>query len=148
MEVGDFVAVLTYLSQLFVPLNYLGSVYSAIVMAVVDLANLSELLAETPDVIDAPDAFELPPANVVDPTVAIEFQNVYFNYPTQNENRGLKGLSFTMKRGTTTAIVGPTGELSATHNSAAAFLTRVCFVSLLFIRGGENHSESLSISLL
>jgi len=107
--VGDFVAVLSYINNLFFPLNFLGSVYNAIVNAVIDLTNLSELLAESPDVIDAPDAFELPKTNVVDPDVAVEFDNVYFHYPTQPEDRGLKGLSFKMKKGTTTAIVGPTG---------------------------------------
>jgi len=109
MEVGDFVAVLSYINNLFFPLNFLGSVYNAIVMAMIDLTNLSELLAESPDVEDAPDAFELPKTNTVDPDVAVEFDNVHFHYPTQPEDRGLKGLSFKMKRGTTTAIVGPTG---------------------------------------
>jgi ABC-type transport system involved in Fe-S cluster assembly fused permease/ATPase subunit len=109
MEVGDFVAVLTYTIQLFGPLNFLGSVYNAVVMAIIDLSNLSELLAENPDVVDAPDAFTLPRSNEKDPDVAVEFDNVFFHYPTQPSNKGLKGLSFKMKRGTTTAIVGPTG---------------------------------------
>jgi ATP-binding cassette, subfamily B, heavy metal transporter len=109
VQVGDFVAVLTYTLNLFAPLNFLGSVYNAIVMAVVDLSNMSELLAESPDVTDAPDAITLPATNATDPDVAIEFDNVVFNYPTQPKERGLKGLSFTIKRGTTTAIVGPTG---------------------------------------
>ena len=78
-------------------------------MALVDLANLSELLAELPDVTDAPDAITLPPKNVVDPSVAVEFDNVKFHYPTQPDTKGLKGLSFKMKRGTVTAVVGPTG---------------------------------------
>lgn len=107
MQVGDFVAVLTYTLNLFGPLNFLGSVYNAIVMAVIDLGNMSELLAEHPDVVDAPDSIEVPRENVVHPDIAVEFDNVYFHYPTQSEERGLKGLSFVMKRGTTTAIVGP-----------------------------------------
>lgn len=109
MRVGDFVAVLTYTLNLFSPLNFLGSVYNAIVMAAIDLANLSELLAESPDVVDAPDAIEMPLTNAVDPDIAVEFDNVSFHYPTQNDTKGLEGLSFKMKRGTTTAIVGPTG---------------------------------------
>jgi ABC-type transport system involved in Fe-S cluster assembly fused permease/ATPase subunit len=109
MRVGDFVAVLTYTLNLFSPLNFLGSVYNAIVMAAIDLANLSELLAESPDVVDAPDAIEMPRTNAVDPDIAVEFDNVSFHYPTQNDTKGLEGLSFKMKRGTTTAIVGPTG---------------------------------------
>ena len=101
---------LLQISQLFQPLNFLGSVYNAVVMALIDLANLSELLAESPDVIDAPDAFPLPETNAIEPDIAVEFDNVHFHYPTQPEDRGLKGLSFKMKKGTTTAIVGPTGE--------------------------------------
>lgn len=109
MQVGDFVAVLTYTLNLFAPLNFLGSVYNAVVMAIVDLTSMSELLAENPDVVDAPDAMELPAVNKDDPDIAVEFDNVVFHYPTQNESKGLKGLSFKMKRGTVTAIVGPTG---------------------------------------
>lgn len=108
MYIGDFVAVLTYTLNLFAPLNFLGSVYNAIIMAIVDLQNMSELLSENPDVTDAPDAMILPVDKNED--IAVEFDNVVFHYPTQPENRGLKGLSFKMKRGTTTAIVGPTGS--------------------------------------
>ncbi|KAL3915760.1 MAG: hypothetical protein SGILL_005496 [Bacillariaceae sp.] len=109
MQVGDFVAVLTYTMQLFQPLNFLGSVYNAIVMAIVDLTNLSELLAESRDVTDAPDAFPLPKTNADDDDIAVEYDNVIFHYPTQSATKGLKGVSFKMKPGTTTAIVGPTG---------------------------------------
>lgn len=109
MQVGDFVAVLTYIIQLFQPLNFLGSVYNAIVMAFVDLANLSELLAESPDVQDCPNAIQVPATNDSDPDIAVEFDNIYFSYPSQLQKKGLKGVSFKMKRGTTTAIVGPTG---------------------------------------
>ncbi|CAJ1952462.1 unnamed protein product [Cylindrotheca closterium] len=109
MQVGDFVAVLTYIIQLFQPLNFLGSIYNAVVMAFVDLANLSQLLAESPDVQDSPSAVDLPATNEFDPDIAVEFDNVSFNYPSQLQKKGLKGVSFKMKRGTTTAIVGPTG---------------------------------------
>ncbi|KAL3757872.1 hypothetical protein ACHAWU_002792 [Discostella pseudostelligera] len=110
LEVGDFITVLSYTLNLFMPLNFLGSVYNLVVMAIVDLTNLSELLAEKPDVTDAPDAMDLPLQNMDDRDVAVEFDNVNFHYPTQPDTKGLKGLSFKMKRGTVTAIVGPTGE--------------------------------------
>ena len=79
-------------------------------MAIVDLTNLSEILAEKPDVTDASDAIVLPLEYNDDRDVAVEFDNVNFHYPTQPDTKGLKGLSFKMKRGTVTAIVGPTGE--------------------------------------
>ena len=109
MEVGDFVTVLTYTLQLFMPLNFLGTVYNAIVMAMIDLANLSELLAESPDVSDAPDAAPLPKIKDDKADIAVEFDNVVFHYPTQTNTMGLKGLSFKLRRGTTTAVVGSTG---------------------------------------
>jgi len=121
MQVGDFVAVLTYTLNLFAPLNFLGSVYNAVVMALIDLNSMTELLTETPDVQDAPDAMELPRKQVKtvsfskwnddddDDDIAVEFDNVFFHYPTQPSKNGLRGMSFRMKRGTTTAIVGPTG---------------------------------------
>lgn len=110
MEVGDFIAVFTYTVQLFQPLNFLGSVYNAIVMAIVDLTNLSQLLAQNPDIEDTPDAMILPQTNEENEDIAVEFDNVSFHYPTQSPSKGLKGVSFKMRRGTTTAIVGSTGE--------------------------------------
>lgn len=104
MEIGDFVAVLTYTINLFTPLFFLGSVYNAIVMAIVDLTNLSEILAENPDVSDAPDAGELPDSDKLDSETAVEFDNVRFHYPSQPETSGLKGVSFKMKKGTITAV--------------------------------------------
>lgn len=110
LEVGDFVTVLTYVLTLFMPLNYLGMIYGMIVTSLIDLANLSEILAEKPDIVDIPNALDLPAKNVDDPDTVVEFDNVTFHYPTQPDTKGLKGLSFTMKKGTVTAIVGPTGE--------------------------------------
>jgi len=110
LEMGDFIAVLSYTLNLFMPLNFLGSVYNAIVMALIDLANLSELLSESPDVTDAHDALDLPSRNADSPDTVVEFDNVKFHYPSQPDTKGLKGLSFKMKRGTVTAVVGPTGE--------------------------------------
>jgi ABC-type transport system involved in Fe-S cluster assembly fused permease/ATPase subunit len=109
MQIGDFVSVLTYTLNLFMPLNFLGSVYNAIVMAMVDLTNLSELLAESPDVSDTPDALAIPPINEYDPDTVVEFDNVVFHYPSQSDKGGLKGVSFKMTKGTMTAVVGPTG---------------------------------------
>ena len=109
MEIGDFVAVFSYTINLFTPLNFLGTVYNAIVMAIVDLTNLSEILAENPDVSDTKDALALPASNKDEPDTVVEFDNVRFHYPSQPETSGLKGISFKMKKGTTTAVVGPTG---------------------------------------
>ena len=42
--------------------------------------------------------------------VSIEFKGVYFHYPAQEPNQGLRDVSFRVNAGTTTAIVGHTGS--------------------------------------
>lgn len=148
MQVGDFVAVLTYTIQLFQPLNFLGSVYNAIVMAMVDLTNLSELLAESPDVTDAPDALPLPKTNKDDEDLAVEFDNVVFHYPTQSSNSGLKGVTFKMKRGTTTAIVGPTGKNECLTILCVPPISKLNSCFFLFCRSWQNHYFSSLLSIL
>lgn len=41
--------------------------------------------------------------------VSIEFRGLFFNYPEQPIEKGLKNVNFIVKPGTTTAIVGHTG---------------------------------------
>ena len=41
--------------------------------------------------------------------MAVEFHDVSFVYPGQERGRGLRGISFKVDAGTTTAIVGTTG---------------------------------------
>ncbi len=75
--------------------------------------SLSELLAEEPDVKDAPDAQPLALNKSIAPT--IEFKNIYFHYPTQTSNSGLQGVHFKIEPGTETAVVGHTGSVSFCH---------------------------------
>eukprot|EP00590_Aulacoseira_subarctica_P006594 CAMPEP_0172434788 /NCGR_PEP_ID=MMETSP1064-20121228/70821_1 /TAXON_ID=202472 /ORGANISM="Aulacoseira subarctica , Strain CCAP 1002/5" /LENGTH=331 /DNA_ID=CAMNT_0013183033 /DNA_START=1832 /DNA_END=2827 /DNA_ORIENTATION=- len=110
MAIGDFVSVFSYVIQLFTPLNFLGSIYQTIVMATVDLSNLLAILAVMPEVRDAPDAMKLSAAIPKETDIAVEFENVSFHYPSQDGNQGLKNVSFKMRRGTVTAIVGHTGS--------------------------------------
>ena len=50
---------------MFVPLNFLGSVYSSIVQSLVDVKNLSQLLTESIDVVDVEGAPPLPLPNSI-----------------------------------------------------------------------------------
>ncbi|KAF0748284.1 hypothetical protein AaE_007395 [Aphanomyces astaci] len=56
LTVGDFVAVGSYILNIFKPLDSLGAIYNTIVQSVVDMSNLVELLHQTPDVLDKDDA--------------------------------------------------------------------------------------------
>ena len=60
LSVGSIVAINAYIYSMFAPLNYLGGVYNGIVQGLVDIRNLSDLLSQTPDVIDIENAEPLP----------------------------------------------------------------------------------------
>ncbi|GBG24175.1 ABC transporter ATP-binding protein [Hondaea fermentalgiana] len=114
LTIGSFVSISSYIGNLFAPLSFLGSVYNAVIQALVDMTNLSELLAEEPDLTDAPNARSLVAVPSGRAGAAVEFRNVSFHYPTQPPNSGLHAVSFTIAPGTTTAIVGSTGSGKST----------------------------------
>ena len=90
-------------------LSFLGTIYNAVIQSFTDMNNLSELLAEEPDVEDIKNAPKLKlDLNNYQPN--IEFSNVSFHYPTQNKSAGLQNVNFFIKAGTETAIVGSTGS--------------------------------------
>ena len=107
MTVGDFVVVNTYLLQVAIPLNILGTVYREIRQSMVDMENLFALVDEKTDVADAPDAKTLRHEGGV-----IEFQDVSFSYEANRTI--LKNINLAVDAGTTTAIVGPTGSGKST----------------------------------
>ena len=107
MTIVDFVVVNTYLLQVAIPLNILGTVYREIRQSMVDMENLFALVDEKTDVADAPGAKILRPEGGV-----IEFQNVSFSY--EANRTVLKNINLTVDAGTTTAIVGPTGSGKST----------------------------------
>ena len=82
------------------------------IQALVDMNNLSALLLVSPDVTDAPRA---PPLRLADAAhgARLEFADVEFSYPSA-PSKGLRGLSFVVAPGTTTAIVGPSGAGKST----------------------------------
>lgn len=78
--IGDFVALQTWIIQLFQPLSWLGSLYTMIIGAMTDMGNLAALLKEEPAVKDIPNAKLL---TLTNPSkgARVEFSMVSFQYP-------------------------------------------------------------------
>eukprot|EP00929_Paragymnodinium_shiwhaense_P023484 TRINITY_DN14690_c0_g1_i1.p1 TRINITY_DN14690_c0_g1~~TRINITY_DN14690_c0_g1_i1.p1 ORF type:complete len:855 (-),score=217.69 TRINITY_DN14690_c0_g1_i1:194-2758(-) len=108
-NLGDFVAVNVYLLNIFTPLGFLGTIYNMVVNAVVDMHSFGQLLAEKTDVQDISGAVPLSLAQNQGNQAMVEFKEVCFSYSKQPQGRSVKDVSFSLPRGGTLALVGPTG---------------------------------------
>ncbi|ARO14559.1 ABC transporter ATP-binding protein/permease [Ketogulonicigenium robustum] len=107
MTVGDFVMVNAYMIQVTQPLNFLGTIYREIRQALVDMGQLFDLMGESAEVEDKPNAPDL-----IVTAGEIRFEDVRFHYSPEREI--LKGVSFTVPAGQTLALVGATGSGKST----------------------------------
>jgi len=107
MTIGDLVLVNAFLLQMFIPLNFLGVVYTQLRHAIADLRQMFEVLDTEPEIRDRPGARPL-----VADRAEVRFERVSFAYDPDRPI--LREVSFTIDPGRKLAVVGPSGAGKST----------------------------------
>jgi ATP-binding cassette subfamily B protein len=105
MGPGDVTTVVLVMTQIYGPLAILGFAYREIRQSIIDMEAMIDLRRQVSAVADAPNARDLPGAQVQGADLA--FHKVGFRHTARAE--GLDGVSFRASPGSTTAIVGSSG---------------------------------------
>ena len=102
--VGEILAFITYIGYFWQPVRSLASIYNTLINNMTAAARVFEMMDEKSDITESKDAVAM---NVEKGDV--EFRNVTFSYPDEEETNVIENLSFSTKGGETIALVGPTG---------------------------------------
>ena len=111
MGPGDVTAAVLILISLYQPLNILGFAYREIRQSFIDMEEMLKVTRQTPQVADAPHAPDLVRAEG-QRGGALAFEDVSFRHDARAN--GLEDVSFLVRPGTTTALVGPSGSGKST----------------------------------
>ena len=101
---GEYQSFTLYLLYVFFPLGQLGFIISLMAQASASATRIFEILDAKSDVVDKPDAIQLPPIQG-----EVEFKNVTFRYFESGDNV-LSNVSFEATPGQTIALLGATGS--------------------------------------
>ncbi|VAW72240.1 Efflux ABC transporter, permease/ATP-binding protein mlr7818 [hydrothermal vent metagenome] len=107
LTIGDLVLVNAFMIQIFIPLNFLGIVYSQLKHALSDMDRMFKLLEENPEILDKDNAKPLQ----VDKAI-VQFSSIDFHY--DEDRKILKNLDFTIGASEKVAIVGSSGAGKST----------------------------------
>jgi ABC-type multidrug transport system fused ATPase/permease subunit len=102
LSLGTLVAFLAYMASIYDPINRLTEVDNMFQEAIAAGERIFELLDETSEIKDAPDAIDLPVIQG-----AMVFDQVHFRYGSGDQV--LHAISFEMAPGEVVALVGPSG---------------------------------------
>jgi ATP-binding cassette subfamily B multidrug efflux pump len=107
VSLGTLIAFGQYVWMITEPIVNLSTFYNEILVALAAAERVFQILDTEPEVVNAPDAYELPPVEG-----RVEFHDIHFAY-----EEGLPvfhGLSFAVEPGETIALVGETGAGKST----------------------------------
>lgn len=109
LTIGTLIAFYAYLERLYTPLRRMVNSSTTLTQAVASMDRMFEFMDEEYDIVDKPDAVELP----VDSSIKrvrgkIEFQHVSFRYRDAGEYT-LQDIDLTIEPGQTVALVGMSG---------------------------------------
>jgi ATP-binding cassette subfamily B protein len=107
LTLGTLFAFLLYVQNFFDPVQQLSQLYSTFLSATAALDKIMDVLDEEPQVVDGPDARELPPVEG-----HVRFEHVRFGYGDGPDV--LHDLDLDVPAGTTVALVGHTGAGKST----------------------------------
>lgn len=113
LTAGLLIGFLLYVNNFYNPLRQLASIWSSLQLALAGLDRISEVLALNSDM-------AIVPAEQTASDAVMAFDNVSFRYPDGADV--LTSVSFTLERGKTYALVGPTGGGKTTTASLMARL--------------------------
>ena len=108
LTLGDLVMINAFMIQLYIPLNFLGTLYREIKQSLTDLDRMFTLMDKEREVADAPSAQPLQ----LQGEPELRFDDVHFAY--HPDRPILQGLSFAVPAGRTVAVVGPSGAGKST----------------------------------
>ena len=109
MQVGALTAFVTYLSQILMSVNMSAMMMNMLPRAMTSMARIEEVLNKEPSVQDDANAESVDLGKFE----SLEFRDVSFAYPDA-ERPVLENISFTMRPGETTAVIGSTGSGKST----------------------------------
>lgn len=107
MSIGDIVLVNAFLIQLYAPLNFLGVMYREMRQGLTDIERMFQLVGTEREVVDAPDAQDLPAG-----PASVSFDAVSFAYDPRRPI--LDAVDFHIEPGKTLAVVGHSGAGKST----------------------------------